>query len=288
MVNQDTKEWLEMRKSYIGASDAPVLMGVNKKYPSQPKKTPRLLWEEKLGFVDINYDTGATRYGKTMEQPAREAYEKMVGESFPAEVVFHGSVPYMMASLDGLNATKDMAVEIKNCNGDDHEVAKKGQVPVHYYPQVQHQLACAKLDVMHYFSFHKNEGVIVEVKKDTDYLEALYEKEEKFWLCVRELIEPELTEDDYGQMDEIWERTANVLWETERRISEDQKVAKALKEELKAAAEGRNARAGAFKLCVSRRKGSVDYSKVPELEGVDLQPYRKPRIESWSLKKESK
>jgi hypothetical protein len=28
----------------------------------------------------------------------------------------------------------------------------------------------------------------------------------------------------------------------------------------------------------SSRKGSVDYSAVPELRGVDLEPYRKPPV----------
>lgn len=284
-MKQGSNEWLAMRKKYIGASDASVLMGVNKKYSGQPKKTPKMLWEEKLGLVDAKFDSDAMRYGRQMEPVARAEYEKMMGESFEPDIVFHHYVPYMMASLDGINASKDMMVEIKNCNAEDHATAKAGEVPIHYYPQVQHQLACAKLDRMHYFSFHKNEGIIVEVKRNSEYLDDLYEKEEKFWECVQQLVEPDLTEDDYGQMDEVWERAANLLWETESRIKQDQKVAKALKEELKASAEGRNAKAGDYRLCVTRKRGGVDYSKIPELESVDLEIYRKSPIESWSLKK---
>ena len=40
---QGTSEWLENRKNHIGASDAPVVMGVS------PWDTPYKLWENKLG-----------------------------------------------------------------------------------------------------------------------------------------------------------------------------------------------------------------------------------------------
>ena len=36
------------------------------------------------------------------------------------------------------------------------------------------------------------------------------------------------------------------------------------------------------------RKGSVDYSAVPDLIGIDLDQYRKPASESWRITRENK
>ena len=208
-MEQNTQEWLAMRKKYIGASDAPIIMGTSKfRLPDGRYKTPHLLWQEKLGLLDLSTDTTATRYGKQMEEPARQAYEKLTGVFTAPEVVYHTSVQYMMASLDGLSMDRDIAVEIKNCNAEDHELARKKRVPKHYYAQVQHQLACLNHDVMHYFSFHKGEGIVIEVKRDLEYVDKLYEAEQKFWSCVENLEEPDLIDLDFREMGRDWEANA--------------------------------------------------------------------------------
>jgi len=239
-----------------------------------------------LGLLEGNSDNSATRYGKQMEEPARLAYESMTGIFVAAEVVYHPEVKYMMASLDGLSLDKDISVEIKNCNAADHEVARQKRVPEHYYAQVQHQLACLGHDVMHYFSFHKGEGIVVEVKKDLAYVELLYEAEQKFWSCVQNLEEPDLVDLDFRVMGKKWEEKAHRLWEIEDAIRRDTKLAKELKDELKTAAEGFNSRSGCYKLTYSSRKGTIDYSIVPELEGKDLECYRKQSSKTWILQRD--
>lgn len=284
---QGTDEWLKMRRNFIGGSDAPIIMQKCKwKLSDGRHKTPHVLWQEKLGLLEMNSDNDATRYGKRMEEPARVVYEHMTGILTAPEVVYHSSVQYMMASLDGLSLDKDVAVEIKNCNANDHSVARENRVPDHYYAQVQHQLACLNHDIMHYFSFHNGEGIVVEVKRDLEYLEQLYEREEKFWSCVQNLEEPELIDLDFREMGKDWEAKANRLWEMEEAIKRDTKLAKELKDELKTVSEGLNSRAGSFKLISSSRRGTIDYSLVPELTGKDLECYRKASTKAWSLQRD--
>lgn len=289
-MEQNTAEWLKMRKNYIGASDAPIIMGTCKfRLPDGRYKTPRILWEEKLGLLEINSDNEATRYGKKMEEPARQAYEKQTGVFVVPDVIYHPEVKYMMASLDGLSMEKDMAVEIKNANADDHAVARQKRVPEHYVAQVQQQLECLfqlyKIDMMHYFSFHKGEGIVVEVKRDLSYLEKLYEKEQKFWNCVENLEEPDLIDLDFREMDKGWETKAHKLWEVEQSIKKDMKLAKELKDELKVLSQGWNSRAGDYRLVCSNRRGTIDYSVIPELMGKDLECYRKSNTKSWALQR---
>ena len=46
---------------------------------------------------------------------------------------------------------------------------------------------------------------------------------------------------------------------------------------------GSNSKGGGISLCQVSRKGAVDYAKVPELRGVNLEPYRKASSISWRI-----
>jgi putative phage-type endonuclease len=290
-MEQGSKEWLDMRKNHIGASDAPIIMGVCKfKMNDGRVKTPRLLCQEKLGMLDGSIDNVATRFGTAMEEPARQAYQKLVGDEFAADVVFHPDLKYMMASLDGINITQDRAVEIKNCSAEDHAAAKKGKVPVHYYPQVMHQLEILfrlyNITQIDYFSYHKGEGVIVTLPRDEDYIDDMLKKESKFWNCVENLEEPDLIEADFIERDDSWKECASRLWELKKEKRALETEEKALESMLKDYSEGLNSRAGGFRYTRSVIPGRVDYQAIPELLKVDLDSYRKKPSERWSLREE--
>ena len=44
-----------------------------------------------------------------------------------------------------------------------------------------------------------------------------------------------------------------------------------------------NSRGSGISLCQVVRKGNVDYAKIPELKGIDLEKYRKGSISSWRI-----
>ena len=67
------EEWLEWRREGIGASDAPVIMGVS------PWTTPLQLWENKLLGKSGQLETSSMRRGKDMEKEARRHFEEQMG-----------------------------------------------------------------------------------------------------------------------------------------------------------------------------------------------------------------
>ncbi|MDQ1280047.1 MAG: hypothetical protein QG670_1309 [Thermoproteota archaeon] len=277
-MEQNTQEWLDVRKNHIGASDAPIIMGVS------PWRTPYQLWQEKLGIGACQAENSAMRYGKQMEEPARLAYEKYTGNLVSPEVVFHPTKKFMMASLDGLSFDRSIAVEIKNSNADDHQHAKNGKVPTKYYPQVQHQLACLGINLLHYFSYRDGEGVIVEVERDHSYIESLYAEEESFWNKVLNLDSPELGERDFVKItDEDFTRLASEWGNLTKQLALLEKKEKEYRAALIARANGQNAKGNGITLTKIMRKGAVDYKKVPELIGIDLEVYRKEPVESWRI-----
>lgn len=283
---ENEKDWLAYRKDHIGASDAPVIMGASKwKLDDGRIKTPRLLWQEKLGLLDTTINNAAVNYGKNMEAPAREVYQSLMGDTFEAVVVINKKYPHLMASLDGLNPKGTRAVEIKNANAEDHETAKQGKVPDKYYPQVMQQYLVSEIDYIDYFSFHKGENVRVPVKKDEKYLKLLEKNLKAFWDCVVNLQEPELTENDFIERDKTWKEVANQLWEVKQKKKVLAVEEELLENMLKDCSEGQNSCGGGFRYTLSNGLGRVNYKAITELENVNLDKYRGKPVQSWRLKK---
>jgi len=287
-IEQGTPEWLALRKNHLGSSDASIIMGASKWKISDGRiKTPYLLWKEKLGLEDLSCDNAATRYGKVMEEPARQAYQEMVGDIVEPVCVKNTQHPYLLASLDGLNITEDRAVEIKNCNFEDHKLAKEGKIPSKYYPQVQLQIMVTGLPFIDYFSFHKGDGVIVKVERDEEYILDLSKKLDAFWKCVETLKEPPLTDDDFIERDNIWEETAEKLFTLKEDVKFLEKEVKKTEELLKNMSEGKNSRSGSYRYSFTSCRGSINYKLIPELHKINLNKYRNGSIIKWSLKKDS-
>lgn len=275
---QGSPEWIQMRKNYIGGSDAPVIMDVS------PYKTIHQLWEEKLGVTEGTVENPGTKYGREMEEPARQAYEKFTGNIMAPAVVFHPEKEFMMASLDGLSFDKKMAVEIKNCCEEDHDLAKKGTVPEKYFPQVQHQLAVLGIEGMHYFSFRRGDFALIEVAADPQYIDQLYSEEKKFWSMVQNFKEPSLSDRDYVQFDsEEWSKLASDWRLLKKEMEALSEREDAIRAEFLRLANDRNALGSGVKVTKICRRGAIDYSKVEELKGVDLEKYRKDKIVSWRI-----
>lgn len=182
-LTQNTPEWLDFRRKHIGASDAPTILGIN------PYRSAKSLRRDKI-FGETQKETSAMRWGKEKEADALRCFETMTQTLvFPA-VVLHPEIEWASASLDGLDVERNFVVEIKCPGLKNHQLAVDGIVPDHYYAQIQHQLACCDLDEAFYFSYDGNKGVMIEVKRNKDFIEIMFDKEEKFWDTVR----PFLTE----------------------------------------------------------------------------------------------
>lgn len=186
------EEWHNWRKAGLGASDAPIVMGVS------PWKTRLKLWQEKTSQAVIESDnTWATERGNALEPMARADYELRYGLDMPVVLAVHEDYSYLRASLDGYNAETKTVLEIKCPGADDHESAKAGIVPKKYYPQLQHQLLVTGADRVHYYSFDGIKGEMVEVLPNHDYISVLLDELIAFWHLVETKTPPEKMRDDF-------------------------------------------------------------------------------------------
>lgn len=275
-MEQRSLNWHEWRKLGLGASDAPIVMGVS------PWKTPHQLWEEKTGRVTREQGNWATNRGNEMEPRARARLELELGIEFPPTLAEHSKFPEMRASLDGWNEEQKIVLEIKCPGKEDHELAASNKIPEKYYPQIQHQLFVTGGSKAYYYSYSEDDqkvgyGHLVEVLPDKEYIVDLLTKMLKFWKHVKDDTEPDLSDRDYKPIRDAalaedlkaWHETKTNLTVLEKRL--DVLAAKVLEHP---SVKGNRVRCGNFKISVTTRKGNIQYNKIPDLKSIDLEQYR--------------
>lgn len=88
---------------------------------------------------------------------------------------------------------------------------------------------------------------------------------------------------DHKERDQEWIRIAQEcrkIQEVRRSIEEKESL---LIAQLKLVSKGMNSKGGGFIFTKTLRKGSIEYNRIPELKGIDLESYRKAQVESWKL-----
>lgn len=277
-AEQRTSSWEAWRKKGIGASDAPIIMGVS------PWKTPLQLWEEKVGISKGFAGNWATNRGNELEPVARQHYELLADIDMPPCLVMHPVHLFMRASLDGYNTKESKVLEIKCPGRKDHETALAGKVPEKYIWQLQHQLFVTGAKSADYFSFDGEGGAIVTVYPDPKMHEELLEKCLAFWKCVETQTPPPATDRDYILVDLHSDEDRALVSEYRETLGVYQRMEKALAGlkakliERFAPGHSRVRLSGGVRILRSGRKGAIEYAKIPELQGVDLEKYRKPPV----------
>lgn len=282
-----SEAWKNYRRNGIGASEVSAVMGIN------PFLTTYQLWEQKVYGIEQS-DNPAMKRGREREYEALEYAKKTLGIELKPRMIEHPEYPFLFSTLDGIDIFGEIAVEIKFANAKVHSAAKMGQVIEYYYPQIQSQLACTGLKSMYFLSCH-GEGldtdfVMIEVKRDDLFIEKMIEKEKEFYekyLLPKE--PPPLCDKDYAQIEDDKKSLFDELMNQYTKFSEQKKEAEEnlekIKSELILLSDGKNCKTDSFKATKFRVKGSVEYQKIPELQNVNLELYRKESREQWRFSK---
>ncbi len=281
---QGSPEWLEMRKSKIGASDSPIILGVS----PYPNRTALALWKEKTGRCEPPHINQAMQRGHDLEPMIRDRYEQQIDDSFLPSVVTHPEHDYLIASLDGLNFNGDKLLEIKCCNKEVFNQAKNGVVVPHYYTQIQHQLSCVpQATECHYVCYHSGDMASVIVYPDHDHQQRLLEAAKEFYQCMVDDVPPAHSEHDYVEIqNEEAEANLHLYMDYRDAQSEAKKKADALKPLIINETDDGNCYCGPFKITKSYMKGSVDMKKLCEELGISeemLESFRKPDAIRWTI-----
>lgn len=278
-----SEEWFEKRRKSITSTDAAAILGIS------PWSTALKKWEEKQGFRELPEKNEAMTRGLVLEPIALKAYNDLIGSDCAPAVVLHPYCEWIMSSLDGLSSDGLTMVEIKCPGHKDHMLAKSGVIPDYYQAQCQHHLMVTDLKSMHYFSFFQEEFlepdmVLINVERDETYQEKLMILYKKFYKNLIEFEAPEVQDGDYIKHEDAeWSNVLSHLrMAKEERVFAEEKE-KIYKYKLIQLSEGRNSKGLGATVTKITKKGSVDYSKIPELKGIDLENYRTPPTYFWRV-----
>lgn len=187
-VVQGTPEWLALRKTGIGSSDAPVIAG---EFGSVVE-----LWAEKTGLIDREEPdeklAGLFEWGHRLEPVIADWYTDTTGRPLKRanRMLRHPDVPWAFASLDRVSATKGekRIVELKT---DRWGWKTSEPVPGRVQTQVQHQLWVTGYEVADIAVLVGGSSPrIIEIPRDDDFIDDLRFLEEEFWGWVQSKTRP--------------------------------------------------------------------------------------------------
>lgn len=276
-------DWKEWRSKGLGASDAPIVMGVS------PWTTRYQLWEEKTGLkLNNRSNNWATRRGNEMEPKARAHYELIHGIEMPVAFIEHKEYPFIRASLDGYNEEHKIILEIKCPGAADHLLAAEGKVPEKYYPQLQHQLLVTGAKEVHYYSFDGESGHLVVVRPDLEYIQNLFNELSKFWELVVKKTPPSLSNKDYKKVRDAELKSMIERWQVlNSELESKSKELESIRDQIIDKLPHTNVTHNGVKIFKAYRNGSIDYAKIPELKGINLEEFRKPGTSYYTFKRET-
>lgn len=273
-VVQGSPDWHAHRATYRNASETPAVLGVS------PWVTPYQLWLQRSGRAQPEV-TKPMLHGTQLEPLAREAYEKLTGHVMQPLVLVEGDYS---ASLDGITLDGGLILEIKSpYKGRDSDLwkaASEGVIPEHYRWQIETQLMVSGASLAHLFVYDGQEGIIVEQRPvPADWARVQTGWDEFMAFIAKDTPPPLSDKDTLVRTDADWQAAAEAF----TRLKADADAAATRLDEAKARLIGlaKHTSEKGHGVQVTRfwKQGAVDYRKVPELAGVEMEKYRGPARE---------
>lgn len=130
-------EWLTLRKTGIGGSDAGAVCGLN------PYSSPVKVFYDKTGSEIDELDNEAVRQGHDLEDYVAQRFMEATGLKVRRSNYMYRSTeyPFMIADVDRLVVGEDAGLECKTASAYNADKWKDGEIPLHYVMQCYHYMA---------------------------------------------------------------------------------------------------------------------------------------------------
>lgn len=194
--NLSHQEWLAVRNTGIGGSDAAAACGLN------PYMSMLELWLIKTGRQNPDLSDGLMEnaysplyWGKELEPLIAKYYTAKTGNKVRrVNAVLQHPDPdksFMLANLDyAVNKSEVGVLEIKTTGEHGAKLWKHG-VPLYVTCQVQHQLAVTGKQLAHVcVLICGHEARVYEIKRDELIINQLIQQERRFWEYVQKDVPP--------------------------------------------------------------------------------------------------
>lgn len=131
------EEWLRLRKTGIGGSDAGAICGLN------PYSSPMDVYQDKTSDEVDDADNEAMRQGRDLEEYVARRFMGETGFKVRRSNKMYRSTehPFMLADVDRLVVGEDAGLECKTASAYNADKWEDGQVPPHHLIQCLHYMA---------------------------------------------------------------------------------------------------------------------------------------------------
>ncbi len=131
------EEWLKLRKTGIGGSDAGTVCGLN------PYGSLMKLYHDKTSDGTDEPDSEAVRQGHDLEDYVARRFMEATGLKVRRSNFMYRSQehPFMIADVDRLVVGEDAGLECKTASAYNADKWKDGNIPLHYAMQCYHYMA---------------------------------------------------------------------------------------------------------------------------------------------------
>lgn len=172
------EQWLKLRKTGIGGSDAGAVCGLN------PYSSAMKVFQDKISDTVKEADNEAMRIGHDLEDYVAKRFMEATGLKVRKSNFMYRSKehPYMLADVDRLIVGEDAGLECKTASVYSADKWADGNIPLHYVMQCYHYMAVtgkrtwylAAVILGKEFVYHKLEW-------DNELIQHLIAVEGEFW-----------------------------------------------------------------------------------------------------------
>lgn len=177
-AGMDRKEWLRLRKTGIGGSDAGTVCGMN------PYGNLMKLFRDKTSDEMEETDSEAVRIGHDLEDYVARRFTEAAGLKVRRSNYMYRSAehPFMIADVDRLVTGEDAGLECKTVSAYSADKWKDGNIPLHYVLQCYHYMAVLNKKTWYIAAVILGQGFTFrKLVWDDALISGLVEAEEDFW-----------------------------------------------------------------------------------------------------------
>ena len=176
--NMTHEEWIELRKSSIGGSDAATTIGMNS-YSSL-----LTLYADKKGLSKEKETSEAMRLGTDLEAYVAERFCEKENKKVRNDFAMYedDEFDFMTANIDRKVVGENAGLECKTMGSFNGYDLDAGDIPSHYFCQVQHYMMVMGFDHMYLAILVLQRGLYTfKIERDDEFINQLREAEFRFW-----------------------------------------------------------------------------------------------------------
>lgn len=172
------EDWLKLRKTGIGGSDAGAICGLN------PFSSPMKVFYDKSSGDIQEPGSEAIRQGHDLEQYVAQRFTEATGLKVRCSNYMYRSVehPFMIADVDRLIVGEDAGLECKTASAYNADKWKDGDIPLHYVMQCYHYMAVTGKRTWYIAAVILGQGFVYrKLTWDDALIQGLVKAEGDFW-----------------------------------------------------------------------------------------------------------